>query len=85
MIDRASADDARNAQSIAEADMIYFGGGGSAQTAVHILADTRVMVALQNALQRGVPIVATSGSTVLLGERMEVITPELGAEIGRVW
>jgi cyanophycinase len=84
VIDQASADDPRHAQLIAEADLIYF-GGGYPHVAMRILPDTRVMAALQDALQRGVLIAGSSGGAMLLGARSEVVTPELAAEIGRVW
>jgi cyanophycinase-like exopeptidase len=84
VIDRASADDPRHAQLIADADLIYF-GGGYPHVAMRILPNTRVMTALQDALQRGVPIAGSSGGAMLLGARSEVVTPELAAEIGRVW
>jgi cyanophycinase len=84
VIDRASADDPRYAQLIAEADVIYF-GGGYPHVAMRILPETRVMTALQDALQRGVLIAGSSGGAMLLGARSEVVTPELAEEIGRVW
>ena len=63
---------------------IYF-GGGYPHVAMRILPDTRVMTALHAALQRGVLIAGSSGGAMLMGARSEVITPELAAEIGRVW
>ncbi len=84
VIDRASADDSRYAQLITEADLIYF-GGGYPHVAMRILPDTRVMAALQDALQHGVLIAGSSGGAMLMGARSEVVTPELAAEIGRVW
>jgi cyanophycinase len=84
VIDRASADDPQYAKLIAEADVIYF-GGGYPHVAMRILPGTRVMAALQDALRRGVLIAGSSGGAMLLGARSEVITPELAAEIGRVW
>ena len=84
VIDRASADDPRYAQLIAEADLIYF-GGGYPHVAMRILPNTRVMSALQAAVQRGVLIAGSSGGAMLMGARSEVVTPELAAEIGRVW
>ncbi len=84
VINRASADDAHVAQLIAEADLIYF-GGGYPHVAMRILPDTRVMAALQDAVQRGVLIAGSSGGAMLLGARSEVVTPELAEEISRVW
>jgi cyanophycinase len=84
VIDRASADDPQYAQLIANADLIYF-GGGYPHVAMRILPETQVMTALQDAFQRGVLIAGSSGGAMLLGARSEVITPELAAEIGRVW
>jgi cyanophycinase-like exopeptidase len=84
VIDRVSAEDVRYAQLIADADLIYF-GGGYPHVAMRILPDTRVMAALEDARQRGVFIAGSSGGAMLLGARSEVITPELAAEIGRVW
>lgn len=84
VIDRASADDARYAQLIAKADLIYF-GGGYPHVAMRILPQTRVMAALQDAVQRGVLIAGSSGGAMLMGARSEVITPELAGEISRVW
>ncbi len=84
VIDRASADDPRHAQLIAEADLVYF-GGGYPHVAMRILPDTRVMAALQEAVQRGALIAGSSEGAMLMGARSEVVTPELAAEIGRVW
>jgi cyanophycinase len=84
VIDRASADDPRHAQLIAEADLIYF-GGGYPHVAMRILPDTRVLAALQDAVQRGVLVAGSSGGAMLLGARSEVVTPELAEEISRVW
>lgn len=84
VIDRVSADDVHYAQLIAEADLIYF-GGGYPHVAMRILPNTRVLAALQDAFQRGVLIAGSSGGAMLLGARSEVITPELAEEIGRVW
>jgi cyanophycinase len=84
VIDVASANDPRYAQLIAEADLIYF-GGGYPHVAMRILPGTRVLTALQDALQRGVLIAGSSGGAMLMGARSEAITPELAAEIGRVW
>ena len=84
VIDRASADEVRHAQLIADADVIYF-GGGYPHVAMRILPDTRVMSALQDALERGVLMAGSSGGAMLLGARSEVVTPELAEEIGRVW
>jgi cyanophycinase len=84
VVDQESADDPHNAQSIAKADLIYF-GGGYPHVAMRFLPGSRVMAALQDALQRGVLIAGSSGGAMLLGARSEVITPELAEEIGRVW
>jgi cyanophycinase len=84
VIDQASANDEHYAQLIAEADMIYF-GGGYPHVAMRILPNTRLMAALQDAMQRGVLIAGSSGGAMLMGARSEVVTPELAAEIGRVW
>ena len=84
VIDIASANDEQHAQLIAEADLIYF-GGGYPHVAMRILPDTRVLAALQDALQRGVLIAGSSGGAMLMGALSEVITPELAEEIGRVW
>ncbi len=84
VIDRASAHDVHCVQLIAEADLIYF-GGGYPHVAMRILLDTRVMAALQAALQRGVLIAGSSGGAMLMGARSEVVTPELAAEIGKMW
>ena len=84
VVDRASADDVRYAQLIVEADLIYF-GGGYPHVAMRILPGSRVMAALQDALQRGVLMAGSSGGAMLVGARSEVITPELAEEISRVW
>ncbi len=84
VIDRASGDNPRYARLIADADLIYF-GGGYPHVAMRILPGTHVMAALQNAVQRGVLIAGSSGGAMLMGTRSEVITPELAAEIGRIW
>ncbi len=52
---------------------------------MRILPDTRVMAALQAALQRGVLVAGSSGGAMLMGARSEVVTPDLAEEIGRVW
>src|SRR5512139_2404720 len=59
VIDRASADNPHFVQMMAEADLIYF-GGGYPHVAMRILPGTRVMAALQDALQRGVLIAGSS-------------------------
>ena len=84
VIDLASANDEYYAQMIDEADLIYF-GGGYPHVAMRILPDTRVMAALQAAVQRGVLIAGSSGGAMLLSARSEVVTPELMDEISRVW
>ncbi len=84
VIDRASADDGHYAQLIVEADLIYF-GGGYPHVAMRILPESHVLAALHDAMQRGVLIAGSSGGAMLLGARSEVVTPELAAEIGRVW
>lgn len=84
VIDRDSADDVHHAQLIAEADLIYF-GGGYPHVAMRILPGTRVMAALHDAVQRGALIAGSSGGAMLMGARSEVVTPELAEEIGRVW
>ena len=84
VIDHISANNQTYARLIADADLIYF-GGGYPHVAMRILPNTRVMNALQDAWQRGTLIVGSSGGAMLLGARSEVITPELATEIGRVW
>jgi len=84
VIDQASADDPQSARLIAEADLIYF-GGGYPHVAMRILPNTRVMAALLDAVQRGGLIAGSSGGAMLMGARSEVVTPELAEEIGRVW
>jgi cyanophycinase len=84
VIDRASADDVHCAQLIEDADLIYF-GGGYPHVAMRILPETRVLAALQAAIQRGALIAGSSGGAMLMGARSEVVTPELAEEIGRVW
>jgi cyanophycinase len=84
VVDRASADNPRYAQMMAEADLIYF-GGGYPHVAMRLLSDTRVLAALQAAVRRGVLIAGSSGGAMLMGARSEVVTPELAEEIGRVW
>ncbi len=84
VVDRASADDPHYAQLIAEADLIYL-GGGYPHVAMRILPNTRVMEALQEALAQGKLIAGASGGAMLMGTRSHVITPEIAAEIGRVW
>jgi cyanophycinase len=84
VIDVASANDEHHARLIANADLIYF-GGGYPHVAMRILPDSRVLAAMQDALQRGVLIAGSSGGAMLMGARSEVVTPELAAEIGRVW
>ena len=84
VIDRESANDPQHTHVIAEADLIYF-GGGYPHVAMRILPQTRVLAALQDALRRGVLIAGSSGGAMLMGARSEVVTPELAAEIGRVW
>jgi cyanophycinase len=84
VVDQASANDPHYAQLIAEADLIYF-GGGYPHVAMRILPETHVMKALQAALERGVLIAGSSGGAMLMGARSEVVTPELAEEIGRVW
>lgn len=84
VIDVASANDARYAQLVAEADWIYL-GGGYPHVAMRILPNTRVLAALYAALARGALVAGASGGAMLMGARSFVVTPELAAEVGRVW
>ena len=84
VVDIAGANDERHAQLVAEADWVYL-GGGYPHVAMRILPDTRVLAALQAALARGALLAGSSGGAMLMGERSLVMTPELAAEIGRVW
>ncbi len=84
VVDPASANDARHAQLVAEADLIYL-GGGHPHVAMRILPGTRVLDALHAALSRGAFLAGTSGGAMLMGAQSIVMTSELLAEIGRVW
>lgn len=84
VIDAASAGDEANARAVAEADWIYL-GGGYPHVAMRILAGTRVLAALLAAVARGVLLTGSSGGAMLMAARSEVMTPELAAEVGRVW
>lgn len=84
VVDPASADDARHAQLVAEADWIYL-GGGYPHVAMRIFPDTLVLDALRAAMARGALVSGSSGGAMLMGARSHVMTPELAAEIGRVW
>jgi cyanophycinase len=84
VVDAASANDAGNAQLVAEADWVYL-GGGYPHVAMRILPKTRVLEALEAALARGALICGTSGGAMLMSTRSWVMTPELIAEVGRIW
>ncbi len=84
VVDRASANDPRNAQLVAEADWIYL-GGGYPHVAMRILPQTRVPEALQIALDRGALISGASGGAMLMCARSFVVTPELAAQVGEAW
>ena len=84
IVDAASANDVRHAQLIAEADWIYL-GGGYPHVAMRILANTRSLDALSEAVARGALIAGASAGAMMMGARSWVITPELVAAIGRMW
>jgi cyanophycinase-like exopeptidase len=84
IVDRESADDERYAQMVAQADWVYL-GGGYAHVARRILLGTRVLAALRAAKARGALITGASAGAMWMGAQSIVITPELLAEIGRVW
>jgi cyanophycinase-like exopeptidase len=84
VVDTASANDARYAELVANADWIYL-GGGYPHVAMHILPNTRVLDALRAAVARGALVTGASGGAMLMCARSWVITPELAAEVGRMW
>jgi cyanophycinase-like exopeptidase len=84
IIDAASADDPAHTRLITEADWVYL-GGGYPHAAMRILPNTRALAALHSASKRGTLISGASGGAMLMGARSSVVTPELAAEIGRVW
>lgn len=84
IIDRESANDAENARLVANADLIYF-GGGYPHVAINILSNTLVMAALQNTLSRGTLICGASAGAMLMGTRSWVCTPEFNSEIEKIW
>jgi cyanophycinase-like exopeptidase len=84
VVDAASANDEHHAQRVAEADWVYL-GGGYAHVAQRILQGTRVLAALDTAKARGALITGASAGAMWMGAQSIVITPELLAEIGRVW
>jgi cyanophycinase len=84
VIDRASADDPRHAQQIAEADWVYL-GGGYAHIALPILQGTKVMDSLIDALEKGTLISGASAGAMMMGKQAIVITPELLEDVGKYW
>ena len=80
IVDRESADDPKNARSIAEADWIYI-GGGYPHIGMRILSGTRAQQALDAACQRGALISGASAGAMMLGARSWVITPDMEAAI----
>jgi cyanophycinase len=78
VVDEASANDARNARLVAEADWIYL-GGGFPHVAMRILPGTRVMAALEAARVRGALITGASAGAMLMCARSFVITPDMSA------
>lgn len=84
VVDAASANDARHAQLVADADWIYF-GGGYPHVAMRILPGTRVLDALNAARARGALLTGSSGGAMLMCARSFVITPEQAAAVGQYW
>ena len=78
VVDRASADDADHARTVAEADLVYM-GGGFPHVGMEILAGTRVLAALYEAAARGACLAGASAGAMMLCARSFVITPEIGA------
>lgn len=84
VVDAGSANDPRHAQIVSEADWIYL-GGGYPHVAVRVLAGSRVLAAVRAAAQRGTLITGSSGGAMLMAAVSHVMTPELEAEVQRVW
>src|SRR5574341_190354 len=84
VVDADPASDPRHAQLVAEADWIYL-GGGYPHVARRVLLGSRVLEALQAARERGVLITGSSGGAMLMCAVSHVMTPELAAEVQRVW
>ncbi len=80
IVDRVSADDEENTRLIAEADLIYF-GGGYPHVGMRILSGTRALQAIMTAHQRGTLIAGASAGAMMMGARSWVITPEFDANI----
>lgn len=84
IVDQASANDPANARIIAEADLVYI-GGGYPHVGMRILKGTRALQALETARQRGALIAGASAGAMMMGARSWVITPELDAAVTQMF
>lgn len=80
IVDQKSANDPQNAECIARADWIYF-GGGYPHVGLRILGGSRVLQALETARQRGALIAGASAGAMMMCSTAWVITPEMDAAI----
>ncbi len=78
VVDRASAEDGEHARAVAQADLVYL-GGGFPHVGLKILSDTPVLAALREAAARGACLAGASAGAMILCERTFEITPELDA------
>lgn len=76
VIDRASADDTRNATRLDSADMLYLGGGWP-HILIQTLAGTRTLDAFWRAVRRGVLIAGASAGAMAMAERTLVVNQDM--------
>jgi len=83
VIDHQTANDAKYAKQVSEADWIYF-SGGKPHVGMRILAGSRVLDAILAAWDRGVLLSGSSAGAMLLCSHSIVITPEMDTEVGKM-
>lgn len=84
VVDTSSANDETHARLVADADLIYF-GGGYPHVAMRILPNTRVLEAARAAMKRGAIIAGSSGGAMLMCAHSFIVTPEHAADLSLVW
>jgi cyanophycinase len=83
VIDRQSAHDPDHARLVAEADVVYI-GGGHPNIGMDLLAGTPVLSALFRAAEAGALIAGASAGAMIMCARSFVITPELDQAFERI-
>ncbi len=80
VVDAASANDARTAQLVADADWIYL-GGGKPHVAMRVLGDSKVMAALLDSARRGALIIGASAGAMMMCTQSIVLTDAVMGKI----